>query len=70
MGQPSPLLHRLDAAIRNHPHLQRQHIFLERDEQHVVLRGKVDSFYRKQMIQEAVRKVDSAARINNRIEVK
>jgi osmotically-inducible protein OsmY len=65
----SPLLYRLDKALRNHPHLTRQNVFLERDRDHVVVRGTVRSFYQKQMIQETIRKIDGGAAIKNMIEV-
>jgi hypothetical protein len=70
--QSAPLLHRLDTALRSHPHLNRQNVFLESDPTHVVLRGTVDSFFRKQMVQEAIRKVDGITdvKIRNLIEVK
>jgi len=66
----APLLHRLDKALRNHPHLNRQHVFLESHRDQVVVRGTVKSWFQKQMIQEAIRQVDGAAEIKNLIEVK
>lgn len=68
--QSSPLLFRLDKALRSHPHLNRQHVFLENEVDRVVVRGTVKSYFEKQMIQEAIRKVDGQAEIKNLVEVK
>ncbi|MFN6131258.1 MAG: hypothetical protein ACK6DC_05740 [Planctomycetota bacterium] len=68
MANP-PLLHRLDKALRNHPHLNRQPVFVERQQDQLIVRGTVRSFYHKQVIQEAIRKVDRDAEIQNLVEV-
>ena len=65
----SPLLYRLDKALRNHPHLNRQPVFVERQEDKLIVRGTVRSFFHKQVIQEAIRKVDGEAEIKNLVEV-
>lgn len=65
----SPLLYRLDKALRSHPHLTRQPVFVERSEDHLIVRGTVRSYYHKQVIQEAIRKVDGDAEIKNLVEV-
>jgi osmotically-inducible protein OsmY len=65
-----PLLYRLDKALRSHPHLNRQNVFLENERDYVVVRGTVQTFFQKQMIQEAIRKVDGNAEIKNLIEVR
>ena len=65
----SPLLYRLDKALRNHPHLNRQPVFVERQEDQLIVRGTVRSYYHKQVIQEAIRKVDGQAEIRNLVEV-
>jgi hypothetical protein len=64
-----PLLYRLDKALRNHPHLNRQPVFVERQQDELVVRGTVRSFFHKQVIQEAIRKVDGDAEIKNLVEV-
>ncbi|MFO0012454.1 MAG: hypothetical protein ACK553_06910 [Planctomycetota bacterium] len=64
-----PLLHRLDKALRSHPHLTRQPVFLERQQDQLIVRGTVRSYYQKQVIQEAIRKVDKDAEIKNLVEV-
>jgi hypothetical protein len=65
----SPLLYRLDKALRNHPHLTRQPVFLERQQDQLIVRGTVRSYYHKQVIQEAIRKVDGETEIKNLVEV-
>jgi galactose mutarotase-like enzyme len=65
----SPLLYRLDKALRNHPQLTRQPVFLERQQNQLIVRGTVRSFYHKQVIQEAIRKIDGETEIQNLVEV-
>jgi osmotically-inducible protein OsmY len=67
--QAGPLLHRIDSAIRKNPHVQRRCVFLESNEGKIILRGKVDSFYQKQMVQEQLRGIDGIAQISNLLEV-
>jgi hypothetical protein len=52
--QAAPLLHRIDCAIKQNPHGVRRHVFLESLPGKIILRGKVDSFYQKQMVQESL----------------
>jgi osmotically-inducible protein OsmY len=65
----SPLLHRIDRAIQQNPHATRRRIFLESTQGRVILRGKVDTFYQKQMIQESLRGIDGIDAISNLLEV-
>jgi osmotically-inducible protein OsmY len=67
--QTGPLIHRLDKALKSHPHLVRQRVYIEREQDRIVLRGTVDSYYHKQMVQETVRKIDGIGAIRNLIEV-
>ena len=67
--QPSPLLHRIDSAIRQNPHVLGRHVFLESSQGKIILRGKVDSYYQKQMVQEMLRGIDGIAQISNQLEV-
>ncbi|MDZ4849803.1 MAG: BON domain-containing protein [Pirellulaceae bacterium] len=64
-----PLLHRVDSAIRKSPHLVGRHLVLETRNGAVVLRGTVDSFFEKQMAQEALRDLDGITAILNQLEV-
>lgn len=67
--EPIPLLHRVDCALRESPHLLGRHVILEADENTIILRGTVDSFFQKQMAQEAVRALEGIGRIQNQLEV-
>lgn len=63
------LLHRVDQAIQKNPHSIRSRIYLESAPGKVILRGKVDSFYQKQMIQESLRNLEGIESIANLLEV-
>jgi osmotically-inducible protein OsmY len=67
--QPGPLLHRIDSAIRSSPHVVRRRVYLESAGGRVVLRGRVDSYYQKQMVQELLRGIEGIAEISNQLEV-
>lgn len=60
---------RVDAAIKSSPHLKRRELHCEIDDGHVVLKGVVQSYYQKQMAQEAVRHVDGVQHIDNELQV-
>ncbi len=64
-----PLLHRVDSAIQKSPHLNGRHLVLETRAGSVVLRGTVDSYFAKQMAQEALRSVEGITEILNQLEV-
>ena len=64
-----PLLHRVDTALKDSPHLVGRHVLLESNDNVIILRGTVESFYLKQVIQETVLKVDGIGRIENCLEV-
>lgn len=64
-----PLLHRVDKAIRHHPHLAGRHLILEANAGAVILRGTVDSYFEKQMAQEALRGIEGITEILNQLEV-
>jgi len=67
--QAGPLLHRIDNAIRMNPYLLNRRVFLESSQGKITLRGKVDSYYQKQMVQEVLRGMDGIAEISNQLEV-
>ncbi|MCY2985254.1 MAG: BON domain-containing protein [Planctomycetota bacterium] len=67
--QAGPLLHRIDTAIRKNPYLLNRRVFLESAHGKITLRGKVDSYYQKQMVQEILRGMDGIAEISNQLEV-
>ena len=67
--QAGPLLHRIDSAIRKNPFVLHRRVFLESTQGKVILRGRVDSYYQKQMVQEVLRGMDGIAEISNELEV-
>jgi osmotically-inducible protein OsmY len=56
-------------AIQKNPHLSRRNPRFETEQGRVVLRGVVNSYYQKQMAQEALRRVEGVDRIENQLEV-
>jgi osmotically-inducible protein OsmY len=63
------LVERLDAAISSNPHLFGRDLRCSSHAGHVTLSGNVDTYFQKQMAQEAIRYVDGVQRIENRVEV-
>jgi osmotically-inducible protein OsmY len=63
------LLHRVDTALRECPHLIGHHWLLEVRDGVVVVRGNVDSFFEKQMAQEALRRVHGIRELRNHLKV-
>ena len=59
----------ISSAIAEHPHLKRRKLRFETEAGHVVLRGIVNSYYHKQLAQEAVRRLDGVRSIENHLEV-
>ena len=65
----SGLIDRIDQAIHNSPHLGGRRFQLEASSGVVVLQGTVDSYFQKQMAQEAIRHVDGVELIDNQLQV-
>lgn len=64
------LLQRISSALDSSPHIPSRKVRIGAgDDRVVVLEGAVDSFFQKQMAQEAVRRIDGVARIDNRLVV-
>jgi osmotically-inducible protein OsmY len=59
----------ISKAIDKNPHLRRRNLRFETEQGRVVLRGVVNSYYQKQMAQEALRWVEGVDRIENQLEV-
>ena len=64
-----PLSDRVSRAIEGNPYLARRNLRFEAHQGRVVLRGRVGSFFQKQMAQEALRAIDGVAEIENELEV-
>jgi osmotically-inducible protein OsmY len=70
MATAENTLHSLiSSAIEKHPHLKKRKLRFEAEEGRVVLRGVVNSYYQKQMAQEALRRLDGVNHIENHLEV-
>ena len=66
--EPS-LADRVDQAIQTSPYVNARMLRFETDGKRVVLRGSVNSYFHKQMAQEAVRRVAGVEQIENCLEV-
>ena len=60
---------RLEDTLRSHPHLQQKTLQLASDGGQVVLRGRVNSYYQKQMAQEALLRIEGVDGVENQLEV-
>lgn len=60
---------RVQDVIDHNPYLAKKSLRCEASEGHVILRGKVRSYYQKQMAQESVKRVDGIVSIENCLEV-
>ncbi len=56
-------------AMKNNPYISRRKLSCEANGGRVILRGRVHSFFQKQMAQETVRRIDGIVSIENRLEV-
>jgi len=63
------LIERVQTAIDSSPYLSGRKLRFETEEGRVTLRGVVDTYFQKQMAQEALRQVDGIDRIKNDLEV-
>lgn len=64
-----PLFERIYDALTTNPHVPSHQVRVEAVDGRVVLKGNVDSFFQKQMAQEAIRRVDGVQRIDNLLQV-
>ena len=63
------LKNQVNLAISGNPYLTRQNLRFEMREGRVTLRGVVNSYFQKQMAQEAIRHLDGVREIENQLEV-
>ena len=61
--------HRVLTALEQNPYVGRQDLRFETEDGRVILRGRVSSYFHKQMAQEAIRRVDGVEEISNELEV-
>ncbi len=65
----SPLEDRVHCAIEQNPYIAPKTLRFETSEGRVTLRGRVGTFFQKQMAQEAIRRVAGVQEIANEVEV-
>lgn len=70
MVNDDDVLRRVDSALRQHPHLRSALIESRRSGDRVELHGAVDSFFMKQMAQEAIRSLTDAPLVDNQLVVR
>ena len=63
------LMHRVDSAIRQNPHLAGHQVFCQHEQGIVVLHGRVKSFFQKQMAQESLKRLEGVEKVINELEV-
>jgi osmotically-inducible protein OsmY len=63
------LEHRVHHALAESPYISRRLMRFETQAGRVVLRGTVSSYFQKQMAQEALRRIEGVAEIENHLEV-
>lgn len=63
------LLQRVDTAIKGNPHLSRHQVFCQEQSGIVVLHGRVDSFFQKQMAQETLKRLAGVEKVINELQV-
>jgi osmotically-inducible protein OsmY len=68
-NESSTLKQRVDLAISANPYLNGRKLHFETKDKKVVLKGKVGTYFQKQMAQEAVRTLDGVESIDNQLEV-
>ncbi len=65
----SPLEDRVHFAIEQNPYIAPKTLRFETSEGRVTLRGRVGTYFQKQMAQEAIRRIDGVQEIANELEV-
>lgn len=63
------LEHRVSNALKESPYLVRRQLRFEAAEGRITLHGRVNSYFQKQMAQEALRAVEGVDEILNQLEV-
>jgi osmotically-inducible protein OsmY len=65
----APLSEKIREALVTNPHVPSRTVRVEAADGRVVLKGHVQTFYQKQMAQEAIRRIDGVEQIDNLLEV-
>jgi osmotically-inducible protein OsmY len=67
--QQSTLEQRVGSAISSNPYLNGRKLRFEAVDRKIVLKGRVGTYFQKQMAQEAVRTLEGVDSIDNQLEV-
>lgn len=62
-------LDQASSILAHHPHLGRRKLRCRAESDRVVIEGEVNSFYEKQLAQEALREVQGIEQVENQLEV-
>ena len=63
------LVQQIQAAVVHNPHLNHRRMHVKTKEGRVVIEGTVQSYFEKQMAQEALRNIDGIDSIENQLQV-
>ena len=69
MPATDQLLRELENALTSNPHVANERLTLKRHQGRVVVRGRVGSYYQKQMAQEALLRIEGVEELENQLEV-
>ena len=64
-----PLVNRAQIALKQNPHLSRGNVQLAAEQGRVILSGVVNTYFQKQMAQEALRRIEGIESIENQLQV-
>lgn len=63
------LVQQMSNAVIHNPHLKQRQVHFNNDNGRVTIQGSVESYFEKQMAQEALRKIKGIESIENQLEV-
>ncbi|QDU74313.1 Osmotically-inducible protein Y precursor [Bremerella volcania] len=69
MQEMTAIASNVHQALSTSPHFPGRHVEVEDSEGRVVLKGRVGSYFHKQMAQETVRRLDGVHEVENQLEV-
>ena len=63
------LAQQISDAVVHHPHLKQRQLHFNTNNGRVIINGSVESYFQKQMAQEALRQIEGIESIENQLEV-
>jgi osmotically-inducible protein OsmY len=69
MQAATPLANQVISAVVHNPHVNLNTMHIETSGDNVTINGTAQTFFEKQMAQEAIRKIDGVKVIDNHLEV-